>query len=155
VCLSAFLTLLSLSTAGHLVSGFVKQHLPILLVQHLTSGSGLKEALTSGFLEVDAGLASSNVDCEFSGSTCSLAYLKVGVRVQGVLAGCARVWPGRCASVLRSVLAGAEIVCGSTWWLRQVSGGSTQGVGVRLCWMFAILQVNACLMMFQQTATHA
>jgi hypothetical protein len=61
------------------VSGFVKQHLPILLVQHLTSGLGLKEALSSGFLEVDAGLASSNVDCEFSGSTCSLAYLKVGV----------------------------------------------------------------------------
>jgi hypothetical protein len=63
--------------AGHLVSGFVKQHLPILLVQHLTSGLGLKEALTAGFLEVDAGLAGSNVDCEFSGSTCSLAHLKV------------------------------------------------------------------------------
>jgi hypothetical protein len=56
----------------------VKQHLPILLVQHLTSGLGLKEALSAGFLEVDAGLAGSNVDCEFSGSTCSLAHLKVG-----------------------------------------------------------------------------
>ncbi|KAF6264742.1 phosphatase 2C-like domain-containing protein [Scenedesmus sp. NREL 46B-D3] len=61
---------------GHLVSGFVKQHLPILLVQHLTSGLSLKEALSTGFLDVDAGLAGSNVDCEFSGSTCSLAHLK-------------------------------------------------------------------------------
>lgn len=59
------------------MSGFVKQHLPILLVNHLTSGMSVQEALTAGFLEVDKNLAGSRVDCEFSGSTCSLAHLKV------------------------------------------------------------------------------
>eukprot|EP00879_Flechtneria_rotunda_P010950 GHRR01011442.1.p1 GENE.GHRR01011442.1~~GHRR01011442.1.p1 ORF type:complete len:331 (+),score=62.98 GHRR01011442.1:198-1190(+) len=62
---------------GHLVSGFVKQHLPIILVNHLTSGVSVEDALTTGFLEVDRNLASSRIDCEFSGSTCAVAYLKV------------------------------------------------------------------------------
>ncbi|WIA16852.1 hypothetical protein OEZ85_013785 [Tetradesmus obliquus] len=79
---------------GHLVSGFVKQHLPILLVQHLTSGAGLKEALSSGFLEVDAGLAGSKVDCEFSGSTCSLAHLK-GTTLTTAWVGDSRIVLGR------------------------------------------------------------
>eukprot|EP00879_Flechtneria_rotunda_P011713 GHRR01012234.1.p2 GENE.GHRR01012234.1~~GHRR01012234.1.p2 ORF type:complete len:382 (+),score=136.61 GHRR01012234.1:110-1255(+) len=61
---------------GHLVSGFVKQHLPIILVNHLTSGVSVEDALTTGFLEVDRNLASSRIDCEFSGSTCAVAYLK-------------------------------------------------------------------------------
>lgn len=62
---------------GHLVSGFVKQHLPIILVNHLTSeGKSVEDALTSGFLEVDKGLSNSRIDCEFSGSTCVVAYIK-------------------------------------------------------------------------------
>lgn len=63
---------------GHLVSGFVKQQLPMMLVGHLTSGMAVQQALSAGFLEVDRGLAASRIDCEFSGSTCSVAYLKVG-----------------------------------------------------------------------------
>ena len=55
----------------------MKQHLPIILVNHLTSGMGVQEALKAGFLEVDKNLAASRIDCEFSGSTCSVAYLKV------------------------------------------------------------------------------
>lgn len=61
---------------GHLVSAFVKQHLPILLVDHLTSGSTAQRALSEGFLEVDARLGASRIDCEFSGSTCAVAYLR-------------------------------------------------------------------------------
>eukprot|EP00775_Hariotina_reticulata_P001400 gene1400-1743_t len=61
---------------GHLVSGYVKQNLPILLASHLTSNKPVQEALTKGFLEVDKGLGSSSrIDCEFSGSTCSVAFL--------------------------------------------------------------------------------
>ena len=61
---------------GHLVSGYVKQHLPIILVNHLTSeGKTVENALTSGFLEVDKGLSSSRIDCEFSGSTCVVGYI--------------------------------------------------------------------------------
>lgn len=62
---------------GHLVSSFVKQHLPVALVAHLTSGAAVTRALTGGFLEVDARLGSSRIDCEFSGSTCVVAYVKV------------------------------------------------------------------------------
>lgn len=59
------------------MSSFVKQHLPILLVDHLTSGCHPQAALSHGFLEVDARLGASFIDCEFSGSTCVVAYLKV------------------------------------------------------------------------------
>lgn len=65
---------------GHLVSGYIKQHLPIILVNHLSqavSDPETKAALTRGFLEVDKGLRSSRIDCEFSGSTCVVAFLKV------------------------------------------------------------------------------
>eukprot|EP00798_Chlamydomonas_sp_ICE-L_P012362 gene12362-15543_t len=61
---------------GHLVSGYVKQHLPIILVNHLTAESDPKKALSSGFIEVDTSLGSSRIDCEFSGSTCVVSYLK-------------------------------------------------------------------------------
>lgn len=61
---------------GHLVSGYVKQHLPIILVNHLTSEKDVKKALTSGFLEVDKSLGNSRIDCEFSGSTAVVSYLK-------------------------------------------------------------------------------
>jgi hypothetical protein len=37
---------------GHLVSGFVKQQLPILLVNHLTTNPDPCSALVKGFLEV-------------------------------------------------------------------------------------------------------
>lgn len=60
------------------MSAFVKQHLPILLVDHLTNGSSPPRALSDGFLEMDARLGASRIDCEFSGSTCVVAYLKVG-----------------------------------------------------------------------------
>jgi hypothetical protein len=67
------------------VSGYVKQNLPILLASHLTSNRPVQEALTKGFLEVDKGLgASSRIDCEFSGSTCSVAFLTV--RSSGLIA---------------------------------------------------------------------
>ena len=59
------------------MSGFVKSNLPIVLVNHITSSTDLRKAFTQGFLEVDHGLAESKIDCEFSGSTCTVAYLKV------------------------------------------------------------------------------
>ncbi|KAI8472686.1 MAG: phosphatase 2C-like domain-containing protein [Monoraphidium minutum] len=55
---------------GHLVSAFVKQHLPLLLVDHLGAGAPSAAALSEGFLQVDAALGASRIDCEFSGSTC-------------------------------------------------------------------------------------
>jgi serine/threonine protein phosphatase PrpC len=62
---------------GHLVSGYLKQHLPIILVNHLTNESkSVEDALTSGFLEVDKGLGNSRIDCEFSGSTCVVGYIQ-------------------------------------------------------------------------------
>jgi len=70
--------------AGHLVSGYVKQHLPIILVNHLTSEKDVKKALTSGFLEVDKSLGNSRIDCEFSGSTSVVSYLKVRQPTYGI-----------------------------------------------------------------------
>lgn len=61
---------------GHLVSGYVKQHLPIILVNHLTTDRDVKKALHSGFVEVDKSLGNSRIDCEFSGSTAVVSYLK-------------------------------------------------------------------------------
>lgn len=61
---------------GHLVSGYVKQHLPIILVNHLTTEKDVKRALTCGFVEVDKTLGNSRIDCEFSGSTAVVSYLK-------------------------------------------------------------------------------
>jgi len=58
------------------VSGFVKKQLPMLLVNHLSS-LGVQDALHSAFLEVDGGLAASNIDCEFSGCTCAVVHLQV------------------------------------------------------------------------------
>lgn len=60
---------------GHFVSGFVKKQLPMLLVNHLSS-LGVQDALHSAFLEVDGGLAASNIDCEFSGCTCAVVHLQ-------------------------------------------------------------------------------
>ena len=34
--------------AGHLVSGYVKQHLPILLVNHLSEGEDVGTGLSNG-----------------------------------------------------------------------------------------------------------
>jgi len=61
---------------GHLVSGFLKQHLPIMLVNHLTAEADPRTALSRGFIEVDKALGASRVDVEFSGSTCVVAFLK-------------------------------------------------------------------------------
>jgi serine/threonine protein phosphatase PrpC len=60
---------------GHLVSGYVKQHLPIMLVNHLGSEGDVSKALTKGFMEVDKALGSSRIDCEFSGSTAVVSFL--------------------------------------------------------------------------------
>ena len=46
-------------------------------MNHLTSEKDVKKALTSGFLEVDKSLGNSRIDCEFSGSTAVVSYLKV------------------------------------------------------------------------------
>lgn len=63
--------------AGHMVSGYVKQHLPELLVHHLKQEEdNIPAALTEGFLDVDEKLAQSFVDCEFSGSTAVISLLK-------------------------------------------------------------------------------
>ncbi|DBA92289.1 TPA: hypothetical protein ACH3X2_003716 [Trebouxia sp. C0005] len=61
---------------GHLVSGYVKQHLPIMLVNHLSMENDASKALSKGFLEVDKALGSSRIDCEFSGSTSVVSFLK-------------------------------------------------------------------------------
>lgn len=60
----------------------------MLLVSHMGAGtdsssggqagsSSVQEALRGAFLEVDANLAASNIDCEFSGCTCAVAHLQV------------------------------------------------------------------------------
>lgn len=74
-CLCTLIVILS----GHLVSGYVKQHLPIILVNHLTTEKDVRKALTSGFVEVDKSLGNSRIDCEFSGSTAVVSYLKVNL----------------------------------------------------------------------------
>jgi hypothetical protein len=56
----------------------VKQHLPIILVNHLTTEKDVQKTLTAGFVEVDKALAGSRIDCEFSGTTAVVSYLKVG-----------------------------------------------------------------------------
>lgn len=63
--------------AGHLVSAFVKHHLPVVLMEDLTSGIAPGDALSRGFLAVDERLGASAIDCEFSGSTAVVAFLKV------------------------------------------------------------------------------
>lgn len=60
-----------------MVSGYVKQHFPELLVHHLKQEEdNIPAALTEGFLDVDEKLAQSFVDCEFSGSTAVVSMLK-------------------------------------------------------------------------------
>lgn len=61
---------------GHLVSGYVKQHLPIVLVNLLSSEADPCKALSLGFNKVHKSLGKSRIDCEFSGSTAVVAYLK-------------------------------------------------------------------------------
>ena len=63
------------------MSGYVKQHLPIILVNHLTTERSVQKTLSSGFIEVDRSLANSRIDCEFSGTTAVVSYLKVCVCV--------------------------------------------------------------------------
>ena len=59
------------------MSGYVKQHLPIILVNHMTMEKNVQKTLSAGFVEVDRSLASSRIDCEFSGTTAVVSYLKV------------------------------------------------------------------------------
>lgn len=60
-----------------MVSGYIKQHLPDLLVSQLKQEqNNIPAALTEGFLEVDERLSASHVDCEFSGSTACVSLLK-------------------------------------------------------------------------------
>ncbi len=55
----------------------MKQHLPIILVNHMTTEKNVQKTLTSGFVEVDKSLSNSRIDCEFSGTTAVVSYLKV------------------------------------------------------------------------------
>lgn len=71
------LTAYGCNGTGHLVSGYVKQHLPIILVNHMTTEKNIQKTLTSGFIEVDKSLGNSRIDCEFSGTTAVVSYLKV------------------------------------------------------------------------------
>lgn len=59
------------------MSGYVKQHLPIILVNHMTMEKNVQKTLSAGFVEVDRSLANSRIDCEFSGTTAVVSYLKV------------------------------------------------------------------------------
>ncbi|KAK9800175.1 hypothetical protein WJX73_003721 [Symbiochloris irregularis] len=61
---------------GHLVSGFVKQHLPIVLVNQLAAENDTESALVKGFLEVNESLTATRIDCEFSGSTAVVSLLR-------------------------------------------------------------------------------
>lgn len=45
-------TLTEGDSAGHLVSGYVKQHLPIMLVNHLSMEADASKALTKGMLSL-------------------------------------------------------------------------------------------------------
>ncbi len=64
-----------------------------MLVHHITSNPSPKDALSDGFLEVDASLANSRVDCEFSGSTAVVSFLKVCLCVmQGRLCAVESTW---------------------------------------------------------------
>lgn len=53
-----------------------------MLINQLTASEGadVKQALSNTFLEVDASLSSSRIDCEFSGSTAVVSLLKVRPR---------------------------------------------------------------------------
>uniref|UniRef100_A0A7R9YVZ8 PPM-type phosphatase domain-containing protein n=1 Tax=Chlamydomonas euryale TaxID=1486919 RepID=A0A7R9YVZ8_9CHLO len=62
---------------GHLVSGYVKQHLPMILVNRLTTEKDDMQAISAAFLEAQASLEStSRIDCEFSGTTAVVSLLK-------------------------------------------------------------------------------
>ncbi len=102
--------------AGHLVSGYVKQHLPIILVNHLTSDKDVRRALTSGFVEVDRSLGQSRIDCEFSGSTAVVSYLKVR-----------RCLDGRAAAG-STCMAGGNARGSPTWGILRRARRATQGV---------------------------
>ncbi|KAG1676518.1 hypothetical protein FOA52_000061 [Chlamydomonas sp. UWO 241] len=62
---------------GHLVSGYVKQHLPMILVNRLTTETDVMKAMSASFLEAQDSLqGTSRIDCEFSGSTAVVSFLK-------------------------------------------------------------------------------
>lgn len=75
------------SLAGHYVAGFVRKHLPMLLVDRIVAGSKasasssskvvVRQALRETFARADAGLDRSGADCEFSGCTCAVLHLQV------------------------------------------------------------------------------
>lgn len=59
------------------MSSYVKQHLPIILVQHMGALDNTAQALRQAFVDVDLVLRKSKVDCEFSGTTAVVSLLKV------------------------------------------------------------------------------
>ena len=67
----------SSTSAGHLVSSYVKHHLPLILVSQLNIHEDISKALVNGFLDVDKNMTHSSVDCEFSGTTAAVSFLKV------------------------------------------------------------------------------
>lgn len=68
---------------GHIVSSFVKHHLPLVLTQQLNKlgrspdDDQIKQVLSSAFLEVQESLMNSPIDIEFSGTTATIGYLVV------------------------------------------------------------------------------
>lgn len=73
-----------LAPAGHLVSSFIEQHLPQHLAQQLSTEADLHKVMREGFLQTDAALSASGIDCELSGSTCVVAQLQVGEGVSNM-----------------------------------------------------------------------
>lgn len=61
---------------GHLVSGFVKKQLPASLAQLSGSIPEPRQLLMETYAQVDRALNSSQVDCEFSGTTAVVMYAK-------------------------------------------------------------------------------
>lgn len=66
-----------LCISGHLVSSYVKHHLPLILVRELSRSTNLEKVLTDSFFEVDRNMVEGVVDCEFSGTTAVVGLLKV------------------------------------------------------------------------------
>lgn len=50
-----------------------------MLADLIVKGGDVKQAMVQSFLQADDLLARSGIDCQYSGSTCSVAYLQVTV----------------------------------------------------------------------------
>jgi len=60
---------------GHEVSSFLVNELPKFFLKQSNLDTDPHEAITRAFVDCNVKLASSNIDCSFSGSTCIVVYL--------------------------------------------------------------------------------